>query len=205
VHHSKRLINGATRFQQGREQRPYEELRAPQLNVAYQRRRRCRPSAVAMVGSSLITLVAPSVDRRHRFVTDLLHSVFEQPTKQDLGITSAKAQNTWPKRASSWWIITSYLIQGLLSRFSPSLACWPTSPVNPLRYFRRPRDAKHEVSPAAGRAGYRIKEVPVPIGEREAGSPSSGIRASILMVVKAVVVTSLRVGIALSPPPRTAP
>jgi len=50
---------------------------------------------------------------------------------------------------------------------------------------------------AAGRAGYQIREIPTPIGERLTGVSSASVRSSLLMISKAVLLTTARLGIRL--------
>lgn len=56
---------------------------------------------------------------------------------------------------------------------------------------------------AAGRAGYRISEIHTPIRERTSGVSSASLSSSILMLSKALLLTSLRLGIRLPQRPRT--
>lgn len=56
---------------------------------------------------------------------------------------------------------------------------------------------------AAGRAGYRVNEIPTPIGERASGVSSATVLSSLLMISKAVLLTTARLGIRLPQRPST--
>ena len=56
---------------------------------------------------------------------------------------------------------------------------------------------------AAGRAGYRITEIHTPIRERASGVSSASVLSSILMLAKALLLTSTRLGVRLPQRPST--
>ena len=56
---------------------------------------------------------------------------------------------------------------------------------------------------SAGRAGYKIEEIPTPIGERASGVSSATVLSSLLMICKAVLLTTARLGVRLPQKPRT--
>jgi len=149
------------------------------------------------------TVVQVDADGQHPVhqISDLIEAA--QSTGADLVIGSRYLSSdstlvpTLPRRSAMW------LLSAILSR---AAQCTITDSTSGFRLIRRPLLAEFalefptyylgdtfEATVRAAKAGYRIAEVPASLGPMLYGQSTAGTLKSLQLIVKAIVITQLRI------------
>ena len=159
-------------------------------------------------------VVQCDADGQHRAVEIARLVEVRLTTGADLVVgTRFKAGEGWPARGPRLWAM--HLLAWLATRATHTEVSDATSGfrciARPLLdEFARNYPAQYlgdtfEALVAAGRAGYRISEVPVSMDSRRAGVSSANSVAAIRYLVRAVIVTTFRIHFTVAPASGGAP